>query len=67
MENILELGVEDSINNGYVKKESLSHIKSFLLAISKNPYFGDAVSQAQECIYLIQQYEEKFKLKSLLN
>lgn len=62
VENILEVGVEESIKNGNVKKESLPHIKSFLLSICKNPYFGDAVSQAQECILLIQEYEDSHKL-----
>lgn len=63
IENILEIGAEESIRSGFVKKESLSHIKNFLLAIGKNPYFGDAVSQANDCINLIVEYEEKNKLK----
>lgn len=63
IENILEVGIEESIKSGLVKKESLSHIKNFLLAIGKNPYFGDAVSQAHDCINLISEYEEKNKLK----
>lgn len=62
VENILEVGVEEAIKSGNVKKESLPHIKSFLRCISQNAYFGDAVSQAQDCIKLIQQYEEKYKL-----
>ncbi len=57
IEHIMELGVEESIKSGFVKQQSLPHIKSFLKAISKNPYFGDAVSQAHECLQLIQQHE----------
>jgi hypothetical protein len=57
VENILEVGVEESIKTGMVKKESLPHIKRFLKAIGRNAYFGDAVSQAQDCIKLIQAYE----------
>jgi hypothetical protein len=59
VENILEVGVEESVKTGYVKKESLPHIKNFLRAVSQNPYFGDAVSQADDCVKLIQQYEMK--------
>jgi hypothetical protein len=62
VENILEVGVEESIKNGFVKKESLPHIKSFLLSICKNAYFGDAVLQAQDCIALIQDYEDSYRL-----
>src|ERR1039458_617841 len=62
VENILEVGVEESIRNGSVKKESLPHIKSFLLSICKNAYFGDAVSQAQDCIALIRDYEDSYGL-----
>lgn len=62
VENILEVGVEDSIKSGKVKKESLPHIKSFLRCISQNPYFGDAVSQANDCIKLISEYELRYKL-----
>jgi hypothetical protein len=62
VEQILEVGVEESIKSGHVKRESLPHIKSFLRTISKNAYFGDAVSQAHDCIKLIQAYEEKHKI-----
>jgi hypothetical protein len=64
VENILEVGVEESIKSGIVKRESLPHIKSFLRAICKNPYFGDAISQARDCIILIQDYEERHKIVS---
>lgn len=57
VENILEVGVEESIRSGIVKRESLPHIKSFLTSICRNAYFGDAVAQAQDCIELIEEYE----------
>ncbi len=62
VENILEVGVEESIKSGNVKKQSLPHIKDFLKRICENVYFGDAVDQAQSCIELISQYEEKHKI-----
>lgn len=67
VENILEVGVDESIKSGNVKRESLPHIKSFLYSICRNAYFGDAVSQAQDCIRLIQDYEEEHKLASVTN
>jgi len=36
-----------------------------LRAISKNAYFGDAVSQAHDCIILIQDYEETHRITSV--
>ena len=63
VENILEVGVEESIKAGKVKQQSLPHIKDFLKSICKNPYFGDATSQADDCIELIKQYEEKHSYK----
>ena len=62
VENILEVGVEESIKTGNVKEQSLPHIKDFLKRICENAYFGDAVTQAHDCINLIQQYEEKYKI-----
>lgn len=62
IENILEIGVEESIKSGFVKQESLLHIKFFLQQIYSNPYFGDAAYQAQDCIELIQQYEDKYQI-----
>lgn len=59
MENILEYGVEESISNGIVKKESLFQVKDFLKKLSNNPYFGDATSQAKDCITMIEIYERK--------
>lgn len=65
VETILEIGVEESINSGVVKQQSLPHIKNFLYAISKNAYFGDAVAQAEECISLITEYEVVSQTSSL--
>lgn len=59
VENILEVGVEESIKNGSVRKESLPHIKAFLHCISQNPYFGDAGTQALDALDLIKTYEVK--------
>jgi|ERR1035437_5951085 hypothetical protein len=61
METILDLGVQESIKSGIVKQASLPHIKSFLKAVCSNAYFGDAIFQAEECIDLIKEYEEKNK------
>jgi hypothetical protein len=63
IENILENGVEESIRNGSVKQESLPRIKYFLRRICGNAYFGDAVSQAQDCLKLIKQFEEKYQVR----
>ena len=65
VEQILEFGVEESINNGFVKKESLPHIKEFLIRIHSNPYFGEAGSQADICSKLITKYELEQKRGSL--
>ena len=67
VEHILEVGVEESIKSGFVKQESLPHIKRFLRKICNNAYFGDAVSQAQDCIELIHNYEEKYKIQYASN
>lgn len=62
VENILEVGIEESIRTGYVKKEALPLIKNFLRQVSNNPYFGDAVSQAHDVIMLIQRYEKEHSI-----
>lgn len=62
IENILELGVNESIKNGFVKQQHLPHIKNFLKFIMKNPYFGDAVTQANDCIELIDQFNDSNKI-----
>lgn len=68
VEIILDTGVDQAIEKGYVKRESLPHIKNFLNSICKNAYFGDAVSQAHDCIFLIEEYELKHKpIKSQIN
>jgi len=67
VENILEVGVEEAIRSGNVKKESLPRIKFFLRKICGNAYFGDAVSQAQDCIRLIQDYEEAHQIRHVSN
>jgi hypothetical protein len=67
VENILEVGVEESIKSGFVKQESLPHIKRFLRKICDNAYFGDAGSQAHDCIELIHNYEEKYKIRYVSN
>ena len=67
VENILDVGVEESIKSGFVKQESLPHIKYFLYKICKNAYFGDAVRQAHDCIKLISQYEERHKVRLASN
>ena len=67
VENILQVGVEESIKSGFVKQESLPHIKNFLKRICDNPYFGDAGSQAQDCIELIHNYEEKYQIRYVSN
>ena len=67
VENILEVGVEESIKSGNVKKESLPRIKFFLRKVCDNAYFGDAVSQAQDCLWLLQEYEEAHKIKFASN
>jgi len=63
IENILNIGVEEAIKEGVVRPESLPHIKHFLQKICTNPYFGDAVSQAQDCLALIHQYEDKHQVR----
>lgn len=62
VENLLEFGVEESIKNGFVKQQSLPLIKNFLNLICENQYFGDAASQAKDCIKLINAFEDKYKI-----
>jgi hypothetical protein len=56
VENILEIGVEESIKTGKVKQSSLHHIKSFFKAVHNNPYFGDSSLQSQDIIYQIDNF-----------
>jgi hypothetical protein len=67
VEFILDLGVDESIKSGYVKYESLPHIKNFLNRICDNAYFGDAVNQSKSCIYLIDEYQERQRVKLVVN
>ena len=62
VENLLQIGIEEAIKNGHLKKESLPQIRIFLKKIIQNPYFGDAADQAQDCLELIQNYEDKYKI-----
>ena len=63
VENILEIGVEQSIKTGIVSRQALPFIKDFLKAIVNNPYFGDAVYQAKVAISMIKEYEYQHKVK----
>lgn len=67
VENIVEVGVEESIKSGYVKKEALPLIKDFLRSVCNNPYFGDATIQAQECLFMIDTYIENHVIISIKN
>jgi len=57
IEYITESGIEEAIQSGVVKTTSLPVIKHFLSVVSKNPLFGDASSQAEEVVALIEVYE----------
>lgn len=58
IDTILENGIDQTIKNGCIKIESLPYIKMFLKQIIKNPYFGDAATQAEDCLFLIDIYCE---------
>lgn len=66
VEQILEVGVEESVKNGFVKKESLPHIKSFIQKFGENPYFGDIIPQSNIIIEDINMAMEKFKYNHAL-
>ena len=66
VENIVEMGIEEAIKSNIVKQEALPYIKDFLISIRNNPYFGEAGSQADDCIKLIQQFQEKLGSKSIV-
>lgn len=57
IDNMLELGVEDSVKNGTIKVQSLPHIKQFLNQIRQNVYLGDASDQAEELMAMIELFE----------
>ena len=68
IEDILELGVEESIRMGKVQRKYLPCIRFFLNRVVANPYFGEAASQAKDCLQLIYLFEERHKeASSLLN
>jgi hypothetical protein len=67
VENILEIGVEEAIKTGYVKKESLPLIKNFLQQIIKNKYFGEASYLANEVFINIIFYEENTGISCYIN
>lgn len=67
IENMLEIGLEESLNTGVVKISSLPYIKYFLNKICENPYFGDAVSQSKDLIDSIKKYEDLNKSKIIYN
>ena len=67
IENILEVGVIESINSGILKQQSLPHIKDFLKAVCNNPYFGDCCSQSIELIELIDDFLSQDITTSNLN
>lgn len=53
IECLLDNGVDDSIKNGIITKESLPQIKHFLKSISRNAYFGDSCAQSDDLILKI--------------
>ena len=67
VENILEVGVAESINSGILKQQSLPHIKNFLKMIYNNPYFGEAGWQAKECYFLIDDFLSQNTIQVTLN
>jgi hypothetical protein len=54
---LIELGIDNALKTRAVSASSLPHIKSFLQQIMRNPLFGDAVAQAQEAIWLIEEWQ----------
>ncbi len=54
---IIEFGLEESMQASMVSVASLPHIKQFLTQIVENPYFGDASTQASDCILQIEKFE----------
>jgi hypothetical protein len=50
---VTELGVEEAVETGLVKKESLPFIEEFLTSLTKNAYFGDAATEAQEYLFML--------------
>ena len=65
IQNIIDMGADEAIKSGVVKLEALPHIKNFLEQICSNPYFGEAISEAEECIMLIKEYLSSIKIKNI--
>lgn len=63
LQSILDLGINESIKSGFVKRESLPFIKLFLETLQRNPYFGDSADQAKEFLFLIKEFEHNNPLK----
>lgn len=57
MDYMIENGIEEALASGRIDKSALPHIKSFLMKVCDNGYFGDAVDQAKEMIALLEEYE----------
>jgi len=64
VEQIVDLGIEDAILSKAVAVSSLPHIRAFLQQVIRNPLFGDAADQAQECVMLIDAYQDKHPITS---
>jgi hypothetical protein len=56
---IMEFGIDEAISSDAISIAALPHIKDFLLRISQNPYFGDACTQAIDCIHFIELFEDQ--------
>lgn len=57
IECIMEIGIQEAVNSGAVSIPSLPHIKNFLQQIQQNGYFGEASTQAQDCVQMIELFE----------
>jgi hypothetical protein len=64
--NILDNGVEETVNSGKLNLSHIPFLIGFLDILSKNPYFGDAAYQAKQVKVLLQKFVER-KQAPLLN
>lgn len=62
---LFDLGVEEAVKSGKVKVNALPFIKSFLMRIGDNFYFGDASEQACDLVFLIDLYMLNIQYSSL--
>jgi hypothetical protein len=62
VDQLLELGIQDAIKTRVVSAAALPHIKSFLQQVIRNPYFGEAVDQATDCVRLIEDWQDAHPL-----